>query len=98
MTPRQATEKTAQPTSKRLSSKSIPGVANGLDGGRRAELRAQAPHAHVDHVRTGIEAVAPHLGEQPLAAHDLAGVRGEVVQQPELAIGEIDAALAHLRA
>ena len=45
----------------------------------------------------GVVAVAPHLGEQPLAAHDLAGVRDEVVEQPELAVGEIGRAVGDPR-
>ena len=37
----------------------------------------------------GIEAVPPHLGEKPLAAHDLTPVSDEVVEQPELSVREV---------
>jgi hypothetical protein len=38
-------------------------MADGLDGGLRAELLPQAPDADVDEVRARVEAVAPGVGE-----------------------------------
>src|SRR5258707_13357342 len=64
-------------------------MPHSLDRGLGAELLAQPPDADVDHVRSGIETVAPDLGEQALAAHDFARVRDEVVEQAELTVGEI---------
>src|SRR6478672_11637544 len=60
-----------------------------LDRRLGPELLAQPSDADVHNVRSGVEAVAPDLGEQALAAHDLACVREEVIQQAKLAIGEI---------
>ena len=57
-------------------------------GASGAEPPADAANAHVDDIRARVEAVAPDLGEQPLAAHRLAGVLDEVAEQPELAVGE----------
>ena len=53
-------------------SNAITRMANCLDRRLVAELLAQAANADVDHVRTGIEVIAPDLGEQPLAADHLA--------------------------
>src|ERR671931_162302 len=63
----------------------------------RAELLAQPPDAHLDDVRARVEVVAPDVREQPLAAHDLALVQNEVVQQPELAVGQGRDHIAELR-
>src|SRR6478672_5560066 len=65
-------------------------MAHRLDRGGGTELLAQAPDAHLDDVGAGVEAVAPDLGEQTLAAHDLAGMSGEVVEQAEPPVGERD--------
>src|SRR5665213_89719 len=64
-------------------------MPHGLDRGLGAELLAQPSDAHVDDIRSGIEAVAPDLGEEPFTTDDLACVREEVVEQPELAVREI---------
>src|SRR5204863_6510168 len=70
-------------------SQAITRISDRLDRRLRAELLAQPPHADVDNVRTGIEVIAPHLGEQPLAADHLAGVTSELVEELELAVGEV---------
>src|SRR5260221_6374891 len=74
-------------------------MPHGLDRGFGAKLLAEPPDANVDHVRSGIEAVAPDLREEPFAAHDLARMCDEVVEQAELSVREIrdaviDASLA----
>src|SRR5919197_5429610 len=69
--------------------KAVPRVADGLDRRGRPELLAQAPHTDFDDVRARVEVVAPDLGEETLAAHDLARVEREVVQEPELAVGQV---------
>src|SRR5713101_658761 len=90
MTAKHPTASATQATSSWLGdSQPVTRMPHGLDWGLGAELLAQPPDAHVDDVRSGIEAVAPDLGEEPFPAHDLAGVRDEVVEQPELAVGEI---------
>src|SRR5438270_12420591 len=68
-----------------------------LDGCVRPELLAQSADADVDDVRARVEVVAPDLGEQALAAHDLARVEDQVVEEPELAVGEVGDALAQER-
>ena len=65
-----------------------------LDGRVRAELLPQPAHADVDDVRPRIEVVAPHLGQQALAADHLARVQKQVMEEPELAVGEIGDELA----
>src|SRR5512144_3194332 len=79
-------------------SQPIAAMSHRLDRRVRAELLPQSPDADVDDVRAGVEVVAPDLREQPLAADDLALVAREMVQQPELAVGELrrDVAEAHL--
>src|SRR5579862_4539962 len=97
ITPRHATASTPQAASTRFgalepnlsSCDAVSSMAHGFDRGRGSELLAQAAHAHVDEVRPGVVAVAPHLGQQPLPADDLAGMRDEVVKQPELPVGEV---------
>src|SRR2546430_7336088 len=85
-----ATANTAHATSMRLGrGQPVARMANGLDRSVGAELLAQASHAHLDDVRPRVEVVAPHLREQALAADDLAGMQREVVQQPELAVGQV---------
>src|SRR5512146_545620 len=67
-------------------SQPIAAMSHRLDRRSRAELLAQPPDADVDHVRARVEVVAPHFREQPLAAHHLALVAREVVEEPELAV------------
>src|SRR5881275_504791 len=69
---------------------SVTGMADGLDGGGGPELLAQAPDADVYDVRAGVEVVSPDLREQALAAHHLAGALEQVMEEPELAVREID--------
>src|SRR2546423_12385653 len=77
-----ATHATSSPLRR---SNPIPRVADGLDRGG-AELLAQPADADVDDVRARVEVVAPYLGEEPLAADDLARVQHEVVQEAELPV------------
>src|SRR6266542_1640227 len=87
--PRFATANAPQASSRRLSlGKAVPRVTDGLDGRIRPELLPQAADADLDDVRARVELVAPDLGEQSLAAHDLAGMEREVVEEAELPIGE----------
>src|SRR5437870_3387509 len=80
-----ATAKRPHPRSIALRrGKAVPRVADGLDRRLGAELLPQPAHAHLDDVRAGVEVVAPHLGEEALAADHLARVQDEVVEQPEL--------------
>src|SRR4051794_32165845 len=58
------------------------------------ELAAQVGHEHLDRVRGGERVVAPDVLQQPLARHDDALVAHEVLQQLELALGQLDDALA----
>src|SRR5437764_14640619 len=89
-----ATAKRPHPRSIALSrGKAVPRVADGLDRRVGAELLPQPANADLDDVRAGIEVVAPHLGEQALAADDLARVLQEVVQEAELAVGEVGRAV-----
>src|ERR671936_1148528 len=67
----------------------IPRMSHSLDGRCVAELPAQPPDAHVDDVRSRIEVIAPDLGKQTLAADDFARVLDQVVEETELAIGEL---------
>ena len=53
------------------------------------ELLPQAADADLDDVRAWIEAVAPDIREQLLAADDLALVAQQVAEQLELAIGQV---------
>src|SRR5690349_12828622 len=87
---RHASDSAPQPSSSGSGRReAVAGMAHGLDRPRGAELLPEPADADVDDVRAGIEAVTPHLREQSLAADDLAGVRDEVVEQPELAVREI---------
>src|SRR5436305_1559416 len=86
-----ATANASQPSSTRLRCRnSIAGMADGLDRGTGPELLPQAPDADVDDVGARVEVVAPDLREQALAAHHLAGALEQVMEEPELAVGEID--------
>src|SRR5919204_4376835 len=99
MPTRFAAANTPHASSSRLGlGKAVPRVADGLDRRRRAELLAQAAHADLDDVRARVEVVAPDLGEQALAAHDLAGVEREVVDEPELAVRQIGRPVLQRRA
>src|SRR3954453_19001818 len=70
-------------------SDAIPTSPHGLDRRLGAELASQPPDAHVHNVRPRIEVIAPDSGEDALAAHHLAGVLDEMVQQPELPVRQI---------
>jgi hypothetical protein len=72
-------------------------MANGFDRRSGPELLAQPADADVDDVRVRIEVITPDLGEQPLAADDLAGALEQAVQKLELTVGEIDQPVAELR-
>src|SRR5688572_32325898 len=63
-------------------------MSQRLDRRLGSQLSAQPADADVDDVGARAEVVAPDGGE-PLTAQDLAWVECEVVQQPELAIGEV---------
>src|SRR5215471_8286774 len=90
-----ATAKTAQAASSGLRrSQPITRMPHRLDRRAWSELLPQPAHADVDHVRARIEVVSPHLREQPLTAHDLAGVDEQVMEEPELPVREIDQPLA----
>src|SRR5712691_750399 len=78
-------------------SKPITAMPDRLDRCSRAELLPQPPDADVDDVRPRIEVVAPDLGEEPLAADDLALVTDEVVEEAELAVGELRDQIAEPR-
>src|SRR3954447_26397748 len=54
------------------------------------QLSPQIGHEHLDRVRDGERVVAPHLVEQLLARDDQALVAHEVLEQLELALGELD--------
>src|SRR5438034_7524539 len=78
-------------------SQPIAAMPNRLDRSLRAEFAAQPPHAHFDDVRVRVEVVSPHVREQALAADDLALVLDEVMQEPELAVGQVCDDVAELR-
>src|SRR6476660_361349 len=69
--------------------KPIPAMTHRLDRRLRAELLPQPPHADVNDVRVRFEVIAPDLREQALATDHLARMPHELVQQPELAVGEV---------
>src|SRR5947209_6209832 len=90
-----ATANAPHASSRRLGlCKAVPRVADGLDRRLRPQLLPQAADAHLDDVRARVEVVAPDLGEQPLPADDLAHVAREVVEESELAVGEVGRVLA----
>ena len=62
-----------------------------------AELGAEATHVHVDGAGAAEVVVAPHLLQQLLAAEDAAGVLGEVLEELELLVGEVERAAADAR-
>src|SRR3712207_5200898 len=61
-----------------------PGLATGF------QLPPQIRHEHLDGVRDGERVVAPHLVQQLLARDHEALVAHEVLEQLELALGELD--------
>src|SRR4051812_17057042 len=85
-----ATANANQASSSFLVRKSVAHATHGLDRRVVPELLANAAHADVDDVGTGIEVVPPHLRKQALAANDLARMLGEANQEPELSLGEVD--------
>src|SRR6266511_3193182 len=85
-----ATANAPHASSTDLRRKPVPGRSHGFDRGVRPELLAHAPHAHVDDIRARIEVVSPHLGEKPLAAHDLTRALGEIQEEAKLAMRQID--------
>src|SRR5947208_14492859 len=78
-------------------SKPVTRMADRFDRRVWTKLLAQPADADIDDVRVRIEVVAPDLGEQPLAADHLAGAFQEAVEELELAVREIDHAVAELR-
>src|SRR5581483_7180499 len=99
MTTRQPAENSAQLSSSQSGrGQPVTRMSHRFDRPVRPELLAEPPDAHVDDVRPRVEAVPPHLGEEPLAAHHLARVRDEVIQQPEFAVGQIRGRRADRRA
>src|ERR1051325_2188662 len=76
--------------------KPIAAMSHGLDG-VRPELLPKPADADLDDVRARVEVVPPDVREQALAADDLAFVQDEVVQEPELAVGERRDDLPELR-
>ena len=72
-------------------------MANGFDRRLRAEFFAKAANADVDDVRSRIEVVAPDLREQTLAADHLTLMHEQVMQDAELAIGQLGGHLAETR-
>src|SRR5437588_4602545 len=99
MPTRFAAANTPHPISSRLSlGKAVPRLADGLDRGLWPQLLAQTTDADLDDVRARVEVVAPDLGEEALAAHDLARVEGEVVKEPELTVRQIGRPVLERRA
>src|SRR3954467_9711383 len=71
----------------------VGGVPDSADRNAFAELLAQAADADVHDVGARVEVVTPDLREQPFAAQHPTRIRGEVVEQLELAVGELDDAV-----
>src|SRR3954452_12105302 len=85
----------------RSSTQDVPRAADRVQQARLAaglELAPQVRHEHLDRVRRRERVVAPDLLEETLARHDDALVAHEVLEQLELALGELDVAVgaAHL--
>src|SRR3712207_3478387 len=71
---------------------------SGLTAG--FQLASQVRHEHLDGVRRREGIVAPDLLEEALSRHDDALVAQQVLEQPELALGQLDRelpALDHVR-
>lgn len=64
-------------------------MADSLDRSVVAELLAQSADTDVDDVGTGVEVVAPDLGEQPLATDHLTLVLDQVMKDPELPVRKL---------
>src|SRR5918996_1193868 len=82
---------------RRSSPKDIPRSADGVQQPRLAaglELAAQVGDEDLDGVRRRERVVAPDLLEQALAGYDDALVAHEVLEELELALGELDLAVA----
>ena len=83
-----------------LSSERIEAVArptDGLDRGRTAAgiyLVPEVADVDVDHVGAGVEGVVPDCGEDLLPAQHLTGMAHEVLEEHELAAGEVHGLLA----
>src|ERR1035437_5690804 len=54
-----------------------------------ADLGAQVPHIHLDHVRARIKIEPPHTAQKLLTAEHLVGVPKEILGQRELAPREV---------
>src|SRR5258705_7245285 len=85
----------------RLSPEDISRAADGVQQpclAPRLQLAPQVGHEHLDGVRGGERVVAPDLLEEALAGDDDALVAHEVLEQLELALGEVHRAIraAHL--
>src|SRR5689334_21347112 len=81
----------------RSSTEHVPGAADRVQQARlaaRLELAAQVGDEDLDGVRRREGVVAPHLFEQPLARDDDALVAHQVLEQFELALGQLDLAVA----
>src|ERR671918_2376514 len=89
-----AMSRTQAASSALVRSKPVTRISQRLDRRRGAQLSAQPADADIDDVGARAEVVAPDGGEKPLPAQDLVWVQCEVVQQPELAIGEVGLGLA----
>src|SRR2546429_9272958 len=76
-------------------SKAITRMADRLDRRVGPELLAEPADADVDDVRPRVEVIAPDLRQEPLAADHLARMLHEVVQDAELAAGQLRDARAH---
>jgi hypothetical protein len=72
-------------------------MTDRLDRGIGPDLLSQPADADVDDVGAGVEVVAPHFGEEPLATHDLADMDEQVMEEPELPVGQIRASLPDAR-
>src|SRR3954449_9141758 len=82
---------------RRSSTQDVPRAADRVQQSRLAaglELAAQVGDEDLDRVRLRERVVAPHLVEQALARDDDALVAHQVLEQLELALGELDVALA----
>src|SRR3954451_4548837 len=64
----------------------VAGMTHRFDSGIRADLAPQPAHTYVDDIRAWVEVVAPHRGEDALAADHLTRVLDQVAQHPELAV------------
>src|ERR1700722_8294951 len=81
----------------RLRTKDVAGSSDRVQQARLAlglQLAAQVRDEHLDRVRRGERVIAPDLVQQPLPRDHDALVAHQVLQQLELALGQIDRALA----